>query len=63
MALKTDNLIVGVPPIDSPTPDTKLTKEEIEVILNMVKQTTFQGSAIEPLYKLIVKLQNQYLEQ
>lgn len=63
MALKTDNLIVASTPTTSPSLETKLTKEEIEVILNMVKQTTFQGSAIEPLYKLIVKLQNQYLEQ
>lgn len=63
MALKTDNLIVASTPTTLSSPDTKLTKEEIEVILNMVKQTTFQGSAIEPLYKLIVKLQNQYLEQ
>jgi len=27
----------------------------------MIKQSTFQGEAIEMLYKLVIKLQNQYI--
>lgn len=38
-----------------------LTKEEIALLLNLVKQSTFQGENIEPLYNLVLKLQNQYL--
>ena len=39
----------------------KLTKEEIQFLLSMIKQSTFQGEAVEMLYKLVLKLQNQYL--
>ena len=41
----------------------QLTIQEIEVLLSMVKRTNFLGEDIEPLYNLIVKLQNQYTEQ
>ena len=41
----------------------QLTIQEIEVLLSMIKRTTFIGEDIEPLYHLVVKLQNQYTEQ
>jgi hypothetical protein len=41
----------------------QLTIQEIEVLLSMIKRTTFIGEDIEPLYHLVVKLQNQYIEQ
>jgi hypothetical protein len=41
----------------------QLTIQEIEVLLSMIKRTNFLGEDIEPLYNLIVKLQNQYTEQ
>jgi hypothetical protein len=41
----------------------QLTIQEIEVLLSMIKRTTFLGEDIEPLYHLVVKLQNQYTEQ
>jgi len=44
-------------------PPIQLSQQEIEVLLSMIKRTTFLGEDIEPLYTLIVKLQNQYLEQ
>jgi hypothetical protein len=44
-------------------PPTQLSQQEIEVLLSMIKRTTFLGEDIEPLYTLIIKLQNQYLEQ
>ena len=41
----------------------QLSIQEIEVLLSMIKRTTFLGEDIEYLYNLIVKLQNQYTEQ
>lgn len=67
MALKTDNLVVGSEqtiqpqPIQSTSQDYSLTREELQFILGMIKQSTFQGEAIEMLYKLVIKLQNQYI--
>ena len=40
----------------------QLTIQEIEVLLSMIKRTTFLGEDIEPLYNLVAKLQNQYTE-
>ena len=36
-----------------------LNKQEIEILLSMIKRTTFLGEDIEPLYILVSKLQNQ----
>jgi len=38
-----------------------LNKEEISLLFEIIKQTTFKGENIEPLYNLVLKLQNQYL--
>ena len=49
-----------------PTPSTlsnQLTTQEIEVLLSIIKKTTFLGEDIEPLYNLVIKLQNQHTEQ
>jgi hypothetical protein len=46
-----------------PLSSNQLSAKEIEVLLSMVKRTTFLGEDIEPLYNLVVKLQNQYTEQ
>ena len=40
-----------------------LTPEEIEVILSLIKRSNFLGEDLDPLYNLVLKLQNQYLEQ
>ena len=67
MPLKTDNLVVGSEqtiqpqPLQSTSQDYSLTREELQFILGMIKQSTFQGEAIEMLYKLVIKLQNQYI--
>jgi len=44
-------------------PSNQLSQQEIEVLLSMIKRTTFLGEDLEPLYNLVVKLQNQYTEQ
>ncbi len=39
----------------------QLSKQEIELLLSLIKQTTFKGEHIETLYNLVLKLQNQYV--
>ena len=41
----------------------QLTREEINYVLGIIKDTTFQGSEIERLYNIVYKLQSQYLKQ
>ena len=41
----------------------QLTPEEIEVLLSLIKRSQFLGEDLEPLYNMVLKLQNQYLEQ
>ena len=38
-----------------------LTKQEIEFLLLLIKQSSFQGESLESLYNLVLKLQQQYL--
>ena len=60
MALKTDNLVVSSEqivqqqPTQSKPQDYSLTREELQFLLAMIKQSTFQGEAIEMLYKLVL---------
>ena len=66
MALNAENLIIGNREVTQErlvSSDTteKLTREELQFLLSMIKQSTFQGEAIEMLYKLVIKLQNQYI--
>lgn len=42
------------------SPD-NLEKQEIEFILNTIKNSTFKGEDLDMLYKVVVKLQNQYV--
>ena len=39
-----------------------LEKQEIEFILNTIKNSTFKGEDLDMLYKVVVKLQNQYVD-
>jgi hypothetical protein len=38
-----------------------LSKQEIEVLLNMVRTTSFLGEHVESVYNMVIKLQKQYL--
>ncbi len=65
MAFKAKNKIDPPKPKIKPTlPSLKdnLDKQELTLILNMIKETKFKGEDIELLYKLVIKLQNQYLK-
>ena len=55
--------VVGDNKNTQPLSSNQLSAKEIEVLLSMVKRTTFLGEDIEPLYHLVVKLQNQYTER
>jgi hypothetical protein len=41
-------------------PKNSLNKQELSIILNLIKETSFKGEDIETLYNLILKLQDQY---
>jgi|LauGreDrversion4_2_1035121.scaffolds.fasta_scaffold2553681_2 hypothetical protein len=47
----------------SPSLDIKLTKQEIEWVLNLIKDSTFRGSELEQVYNTVYKLQQQFLNQ
>ena len=50
----------SVPGGASISKETQLTKQEIEVLLNLIKNSNFSGNVLELLYTLVVKLQKQY---
>ena len=45
-----------------PSPTDNLDKQEIEFILNTIKESNFKGEDLDILYKVVVKLQNQYVK-
>jgi hypothetical protein len=40
----------------------KLSKEELELLLVLIKRSQFLGEHVEVIYNMVVKIQNQYLE-
>lgn len=54
--------IVG-PANPAPTDINQLSKEELEFLLNSLKDMTITGIQVEMFYNLVLKLQNQYVEQ
>ena len=57
------NKIIGTTPQPVIEPQHQLSKEELEFILNSLKDVTITGGQVEMFYNLVVKLQNQYIEQ
>lgn len=51
--------VTAAPAIDP----NKLSVEEIEFLLNSLKTVTIVGEQVEMFYNLVIKLQNQYVEQ
>jgi hypothetical protein len=41
----------------------QLNAKELEVLLSLIKASTFLGEDVEVIYNMVIKLQNQYLEQ
>lgn len=48
--------------LNFPTPN-QLNARELEILLSLIKRSQFLGEDIEPLYIMVIKLQNQYLDQ
>ena len=46
-----------------PLSPSQLNAKEIEILLSLIKVSTFLGEDIEIIYNMVIKLQNQYLEQ
>ena len=44
-------------------PPSQLNVKELEILLSLIKISTFLGDDVEAIYHMVVKLQNQYLEQ
>lgn len=63
MSFTANHLEGQSPQKNIPLSSNQLTGMEIEVLLSMIKRTTFLGEDIEPLYNLVNKLQNQHIEQ
>jgi hypothetical protein len=45
------------------TKNDSLSKEEIEFLLILIKNSHFKGENLESLYNIVYKLQQQYLNQ
>ena len=64
MGFKTTNLNIKGQPQQNTQPSPSLEQlnaQEIEILLSLIKRSTFLGEDIENLYNLVVKLQKQYL--
>jgi hypothetical protein len=46
----------------SPNKGIELSKQEIEFLLTLVKNSTFKGDMIEIVYKTVYKLQDHYVK-
>ena len=57
--------ITGTQPteIKNPISDSALTQDEIGFLLTCLKDVTIRGEQVEQFYGLVIKLQNQYIEQ
>ena len=50
------------PPSSPPPPQVEnLSIDEIEFILNLIKNSEFKGENLEIVYNTVIKLQNQYI--
>ena len=41
--------------------ETNLTSEELEYLFELIKKSNFPGTDLQLIYKIIIKLQNQYM--
>jgi hypothetical protein len=68
MAFSSSNLKPTETVKETPVPiqaqlSSQLSLRELEILLSLVKKSTFLGEDIEPLYNMVIKLQTQYLDQ
>ena len=66
MAFNAQNVVVKdktTSNIENTLSPNQLTLREIEILLSLIKRSTFLGEDLESLYNMVIKLQNQYIEQ
>ena len=63
MAFTANNIQIPQNNTEKPLSPTQLNVKEIEILLSLIKRSTFLGEDVEAIYHMVVKLQNQYLEQ
>jgi hypothetical protein len=72
MAFNSNNTVIGNKPqqpeiiVQSSVPvsvQNQLNAQELALLMDIIKQTSFLGEHIELTYNTIIKLQNQYLQQ
>lgn len=49
--------------VPTSTDPNKLEKEELELLLALIKRSQFLGEHVEIVYNMTVKIQNQFLEE
>ncbi len=51
-------------PQTTPVPNlNRLSPQEIELLLLLIKRSNFVGEQLENLYNIVIKLQNDYIDQ
>lgn len=55
--------LVGQASVTTTQLENQLTTDELEFLLNSLKDITITGIQVEMFYNLVLKLQNQYIEQ
>ena len=60
MGFQANNVNVAGSDLTTLTNKHDLTKEEIEFLLVLIKNSTFKGDMIEVVYNLVIKLQTRY---
>ena len=64
MSLKSANTIINNQTVENKKKsqsDSQLNELEIATLLSLIKQSSFNGSDIETIYNLVLKLQQQYI--
>lgn len=49
-------------PKQAPLPVLNLRKEEVEILLNLVKESQFKGEHVQRIFELVLKLQDYYIK-
>ena len=63
MAFTASNIQTPKNNTETPLSLSQLNAKEIEILLSLIKTSTFLGEDVEVIYNMVVKLQNQYLDQ
>ena len=57
-----DDLRNKLQPIEKQVDDNKLSQQELEYLLTLLKNVNLRGEHVEMFYELVLKLQKQYLD-